>query len=209
MNIGISNLQFETIDFTESCLSYCRPSFTFTARSNLPIGAGLGSSASYSACLATTFLLLHGRISIPCAPAPSRLPEPPEDLGHMHASHGGRRALPKPFADEVNRWTFILEKVSHGNPSDVDNSVAVYGGALASTCAGFGRKSGLESIQGYIFHTNNNFNKSCVIFRFKSIRFLITDSKVPRDTKSLVAGVGAFKERVLTSSLNLRQGWHF
>lgn len=32
--------------------------------------------------------------------------------------------------------------------------------------------------------------------RFKSIRFLLIDTKVPRDTKSLVAGVGARLQRV-------------
>ena len=31
---------------------------------------------------------------------------------------------------------------------------------------------------------------------FKSVRFLLVDSKVPRDTKSLVAGVGKLKEQV-------------
>jgi len=60
----------------------------------------------------------------------------------------------------------------------VDNSVAVFGGALAYTRPGFGRKSGMEVIHG-----------------FKSLRFLLTNSKVPRDTKSLVAGVGEKKSR--------------
>jgi len=78
----------------------------------------------------------------------------------------------------VNRWAFVAEKVLHGNPSGVDNSVAVFGGALAYTRAGFGKKSGMESIQG-----------------FKSLRFLLTDSKVPRDTKKLVAGVGERKRQ--------------
>ncbi|KAF8322620.1 cystathionine beta-lyase [Clavulina sp. PMI_390] len=154
-----------------------RPSITFTARSTLPIGAGLGSSASYSVCIATSILLLNSRISIPPEPAPTRPATSTADPGHVHVSHGGRRALPKPFADEVNKWAFVSEKVLHGTPSGVDNSVAVYGGALAFTRSGFGREGGLEGIQG-----------------FKSVRFLLTDSKVPRDTKSLVAGVSALKQ---------------
>lgn len=32
--------------------------------------------------------------------------------------------------------------------------------------------------------------------RFKSLKFLLTDSRVPRDTKALVAGVGARKQKV-------------
>jgi len=50
----------------------------------------------------------------------------------------------------VNRWAFVAEKVLHGNPSGVDNSVAVFGGALAYTRAGFGKKSGMEAIQGWV-----------------------------------------------------------
>ncbi|KAF7985652.1 hypothetical protein HWV62_2177 [Athelia sp. TMB] len=154
-----------------------RPSFNFTARATLPVGAGLGSSASFSTCAATALLLLHQRISIPALPLPSRSPTD-ADPGHVHVSHAGRRAIPAPIAEEVNRWAFVAEKILHGNPSGVDNSVAVFGGALAYTRAGFGKKSGMEPING-----------------FKSLRFLLTDSKVPRDTKKLVAGVGELKDQ--------------
>ncbi|PBL03760.1 cystathionine beta-lyase [Armillaria gallica] len=146
-----------------------RPSFNFTARSTLPIGAGLGSSASFSACAASALLLLHKRISIPPLPAPTT-------SEHIHISHQGRRAIPPAVAEEVNRWAFVAEKILHGNPSGVDNSVAVFGGALAYTRPGFERKSGMEGIAG-----------------FKSFKFLLTNSKVPRDTKKLVAGVGQKK----------------
>ncbi|KAF9046864.1 cystathionine beta-lyase [Hymenopellis radicata] len=146
-----------------------RPALNFTARSTLPIGAGLGSSASFSVCAATALLLIHKRISLPAPPKPTT-----EE--HIHISHQGRRAIPAPVADEVNRWAFVAEKILHGNPSGVDNSVAVYGGALAYTRPGFERKSGMEVISG-----------------FKSFRFLLTNSKVPRDTKKLVAGVGQKK----------------
>ncbi|EKM78669.1 hypothetical protein AGABI1DRAFT_41416 [Agaricus bisporus var. burnettii JB137-S8] len=126
-----------------------RPAFDFSTRATLPVGAGLGSSASFSACAATAILLIHQRVSIPELPTPSNP------------------------ATEVNRWAFISEKILHGNPSGVDNSVAVYGGALGYTRPGFIRKSGMEPILG-----------------FKSLKFLLTNSKVPRDTKKLVAGVG-------------------
>ncbi|KII89746.1 hypothetical protein PLICRDRAFT_39906 [Plicaturopsis crispa FD-325 SS-3] len=154
-----------------------RPSFNFTARSTLPVGAGLGSSASFSTCAATAILLLHQRISIPPVPPPSREPRAGEP-GHVNLSHHGRRAIPPLVAEEVNRWAFVSEKILHGNPSGIDNSVAVFGGALAYNRAGFGKKSGMEPIQG-----------------FKSLRFLLTNSKVPRDTKSLVAGVGLKKSQ--------------
>ncbi|KAG6861995.1 hypothetical protein C0995_008182 [Termitomyces sp. Mi166 len=148
-----------------------RPSINFTARSTLPVGAGLGSSASFSTCAATALLLLQRRITIPAPPDPAS-----PSKGHIHVSHQGRRALPQPLAEEVNRWAFVAENILHGNPSGVDNSVSVFGGALAYTRPGFERKSGMEPIQG-----------------FKSLRFLLTNSKVPRDTKKLVTGVGEKK----------------
>lgn len=118
-------------------------------RSTLPVGAGLGSSASFSTCVATALLLLHQRATLPPLPEPSRTPDvQSQDPGHVHVSHAGRRALPRQIAEEVNHWAFVAEKILHGNPSGVDNSVAVYGGALAYTRPGFGKKSGMEGIQG-------------------------------------------------------------
>ncbi|KAF9266510.1 cystathionine beta-l [Marasmius fiardii PR-910] len=163
-----------------------RPGFNFTARATLPVGAGLGSSASFSTCAATALLLLQERISVPYLP-------PPSSDGHTHLSHQGRRAIPPRTAEVVNKWAFIAEKILHGNPSGVDNSVAVYGGALAYVKDGFGKKSGMEAIQGQVGH----------LVDFKSLQFLLTNSKVPRDTKKLVAGVGQKKinEPELVNSL--------
>lgn len=114
----------------------------------MPVGAGLGSSAAYSTCIATTVLLLNARISVPPLPLPSREPEHPEDPGHIHVSHQGRKAISPSTAEEINHWAFVAEKVLHGNPSGVDNSVSVFGGALAYTRPGFGKKSGMAAIQG-------------------------------------------------------------
>lgn len=128
-----------------------RPSFNITVRSTLPVGAGLGSSASFSACIATALLLLHRRVEIPPLPAPSRVPSD-NDPGHLHISHQGRRAIPPTVAEEINRWAFVAEKVLHGNPSGVDNAIVVFGGALAYTKPGFARKGGMEKIHGYVRH---------------------------------------------------------
>ena len=130
-----------------------RPSINFTARSSLPVGAGLGSSASYSSCVATILLLTHRRLQLPAQPLPTMQPTTSDPAGHLHVSHAGRRALTKDFADEVNRWALVAEKVLHGNPSGVDNAVAVYGGALAFTKPGFAygpSVGGMEGIQGCV-----------------------------------------------------------
>ncbi|KAH8556870.1 mevalonate kinase [Umbelopsis sp. PMI_123] len=70
--------------------------------------------------------------------------------------------------NQVNRWAFKAEQVIHGNPSGVDNAVASYGGAKRYT-----KGEGFTSLRG-----------------FKSLRLLLTNTKVPRSTAVLVAGVG-------------------
>ena len=45
----------------------------------------------------------------------------------------------------------------------------------------------------------------CILTRFKSLRFLLTNSKVPRDTKKLVAGVGEKKASVSHTPLGLTE----
>jgi mevalonate kinase len=82
--------------------------FHFFLRSSIPIGSGLGSSASISVCLATAFLVLGGRIS-----------PPKENVGQAAET-----------LNLINTWAFIGEKCIHGNPSGVDNTVATFGGGV-------------------------------------------------------------------------------
>ncbi|KAF8558217.1 cystathionine beta-lyase [Imleria badia] len=140
--------------------SIARPSFTLTVRATLPVGAGLGSSAAFSVCTTTALMLMTGRIS----------PPSPSD------SSPGR--LSKSLADAVNVYAFLSEKILHGNPSGVDNSVAVYGGGLLYTKSipSEGKEGGMVSIEGFTSH-----------------RFLLTDTRVPRNTKELVGSVGKQK----------------
>ncbi|EPQ27229.1 uncharacterized protein PFL1_05152 [Pseudozyma flocculosa PF-1] len=131
----------------------------FVLRSALPIGAGLGSSAALSSCLASALIYLYGRLPAPAA---------------------GAASVPADHAALINAWAFISEKVCHGNPSGVDNAVSVHGGAIAFTRA----------------HPSNSLaaNQMAKLSGFDSIRFLLIDTGVGRDTKSLVASVAAQKD---------------
>ncbi|WFD29168.1 cysteine-S-conjugate beta-lyase [Malassezia sp. CBS 17886] len=131
---------------------------TYLLRSSLPIGAGLGSSAAVSVCLAALMLYTHGTLPMP---------------------HTSDAQLPPAQTEAVNGWAFLAEKVIHGDPSGVDNTVATYGGATAFTRA---------------LPTNALTENRMVPMRgFDALRLLITDTRVPRDTKALVASVGAQK----------------
>lgn len=128
----------------------------FVLRSALPIGAGLGSSAALSSCLAAALNILYGRIAAPKG-----------EVGSDDSAY-------------VNQWAFLSEKVIHGTPSGVDNSVAVHGGAIAFTRA----------------HPINtlNANKMEKLKGFSSFRFLLVDSCVGREGKKLIAHVAAQKQ---------------
>jgi hypothetical protein len=149
----------------------CRIPATFTASSNLPISAGLGSSAAYSTCVASALLIAHKHLSLPSQPSTpvSTTVAAAVDDDDDSGPHFSPRDT-----DLVDGWAFLAEKVLHGNPSGIDNAVSVRGGAVAFTRSVGGKKGGLEGLHG-----------------FSSIRLLLTNTLVPRDTKSLVAGVAA------------------
>lgn len=140
---------------------------TYVVRSALPVGAGLGSSAAYSVCIASGLLYSQRYLS---------LDQPLRVSGTTEVDvHRGRKSVPTEHSDLVNKWAFVAEKINHGAPSGVDNTIATMGSALA-----FKRGEGGPSIH--------------VLNGFKSLRFLLTDTQVPKNTKSMVAGVTKRKE---------------
>ncbi|XP_033126020.1 mevalonate kinase-like [Anneissia japonica] len=70
----------------------------------LPIGAGLGSSASYTTCLSAAMLKAVDAI--------------------------GKKGLNSSDLELVNQWAFSAEHILHGRPSGVDNAVSVFGGLI-------------------------------------------------------------------------------
>jgi mevalonate kinase len=86
------------------------PGCLYTLRSTIPIGAGVGSSASIAVCQAAALLLQLRTLS---GPHPD---QPPEEARLQ--------------VERVNRWAFVAEMCIHGNPSGVDNTVATQGKAV-------------------------------------------------------------------------------
>lgn len=86
------------------------PGSIYTLRSTIPIGAGLGSSASISVCLSAALLLQIRTLAGP------HEDQPP-----------GEAELQ---LERINRWAFVGEMCLHGNPSGVDNTVSTGGKAV-------------------------------------------------------------------------------
>ncbi|XP_004281437.1 mevalonate kinase isoform X1 [Orcinus orca] len=141
------------LSFLYLYLSICQsqralPSLDVIVWSELPTGAGLGSSAAYSVCLAAALLT-----------ACKEIPNPLKD-GEATSRWTGESL------ELINKWAFQGERVIHGNPSGVDNAVSTWGGVLRYQ-------------QGKISSLN----------RPPALKILLTNTKVPRSTKALVAGV--------------------
>lgn len=156
--VGISEGYADTMSLSILCFLYLYgaisssnsqlPSVDIVVWSEIPIGAGLGSSAAYCVCLAAALLTASGAITCPALQ---------------------RNDIAKWNDDElelINKWAFQGEKVIHGNPSGVDNAVGTWGGMLR-------------------YHAG----KIDPLSRIPNLRILLTNTKVLRSTKTLVAGV--------------------
>ena len=94
-------------------VSLASPSFPgclYTLRSTIPIGAGLGSSASIAVCVSAALMIQLRALSGPH-------PDQPSDEARLQI-------------ERINRWAFVYEMCIHGNPSGVDNTVATQGKAV-------------------------------------------------------------------------------
>lgn len=76
--------------------------------SDLPLGSGLGSSASFCVSLAGALLSLSDDVSI-------------------DKSQTGWFKLTKAELELVNKWAFEGEKIIHGKPSGIDNTISTFG----------------------------------------------------------------------------------
>ena len=90
------------------------------ARVDLPVGAGLGSSAAFSVAAAAALFGLQRKL-----------------VGKAAAGAAPLVAVAGDDRDVVNGWAFAAETVIHGSPSGLDNTVSTFGGALRYVRAPF------------------------------------------------------------------------
>lgn len=86
------------------------PGSVYTLHSSVPVGAGLGSSASVCVCWSAALLLQNGAVARPDA-----------DLSATHADE---------YVKLISDWAFLGERCIHGDPSGVDNAVSANGQAV-------------------------------------------------------------------------------
>ncbi|XP_023269254.1 mevalonate kinase isoform X2 [Seriola lalandi dorsalis] len=155
--VGVTNGNLDTCNMATLSFLYLYlslfgsselPSLTLSVWSELPTGAGLGSSAAYSVCLAAALLSARGAIPTPL----------------KEWDHTGRWC--QEDLELINSWAFQGEMIIHGNPSGVDNAVGTWGGMLRFLAG-----------------------KIIPLSRVPLLRILLTNTKVPRSTKVLVARV--------------------
>lgn len=102
------------------------PGCSYTLRSTIPIGAGLGSSASIAVCIAAALLLQLRALSGPH-------PDQPEEEARLQV-------------ERINRWAFVGEMAMHGNPSGVDNTVATQGKAVVFQRTDYSKPSSVRAL---------------------------------------------------------------
>ncbi|KAA8536881.1 hypothetical protein F0562_029359 [Nyssa sinensis] len=115
--------------------------------SELPLGSGLGSSAAFCVSLSAALLALS-------------------DSVNLDYSHQGWLTFEESELELVNKWAFEGEKIIHGKPSGIDNTVSTYGDMIKF------RSGNLTLIKSNM-----------------TLKMLITNTKVGRNTKALVASV--------------------
>lgn len=119
-----------------------KPGFKIQIDTELNIGSGLGSSASFGATLAAAFLLITGHF---------------DEKSYLKLEN---RAL-------ISQWAFESERIMHGTPSGVDNTVVTYGGML-------------RFVKGQAFQSLNIQ---------RPLNIMLVDSRVNRSTADIVAKV--------------------
>lgn len=155
---------------------------------DLPVGAGLGSSAAFSVAAAAALLQLRER----------QWHEPTHDTDPLSTT---QRPSPD-MLQQINHFAYYSEILLHGTPSGIDNTVSTFGGAVL-----FAKPQPTNEEP----NTNAHRAKRTVPMTVYSTRqmpalstmpLLLVHTHVPRSTKQLVANVRDLYQRH-TSTVSL------
>lgn len=140
-------------------------SFSVHVRSEFQPGVGLGSSGAFNVALSAGLMRFFGFVG----------PETDVEVPHVAGAARGWTDVKKSSETTltlVNRWAYAAETIMHGKPSGIDNSISTFGGAVAF-------QSG----------------KISVIPEVPPLKLAVTNTKVPRSTKTLVSNVGLLRKQ--------------
>ncbi|KAF2072286.1 hypothetical protein CYY_006393 [Polysphondylium violaceum] len=112
-----------TFLFLFSAITQCTKGFNIKLSSDLPIGAGLGSSASF--CVGLCGGLLEAMDIYACGKC--------DQCKGAHKNSDGEHNPCTVQSDLINLWSLQGEKLMHGTPSGIDNAVSTFGKALTFT----------------------------------------------------------------------------
>jgi mevalonate kinase len=130
----------------------------------LPVGAGLGSSAAFSVSAAGAFLEF--------SMGPSS-----DDTCQVDSSVVNGGTVRRPSEERlllINDWSFLSEKMLHGNPSGLDNTTSTFGGAIS-----------------YVREPKSITR----LDTFPQLHLMLVNTNVPRETSKLVANVGQLRSQ--------------
>lgn len=136
---------------------------------DLPVGAGLGSSAAFSvACSAALVrLCMEGGIDKGMVVPPVTQPTTPD----------------KDHVEKINQFAYYSEIILHGTPSGLDNAVSSHGGAMLYTK---NKTNDNEDNK----QTKKFSMEHFVLDAHHPLNLIMVNTHVPRSTKKLVASVG-------------------
>ena len=143
---GLLALIYILVAFMQEANLDLRP-LEIIVSSEIPMGAGLGSSAAFSVSMAAALVQLRNCLQ----------------KGRKSSSEIEDR-------DSICNWAFKSEKIIHGNPSGLDNSICTFGGIMSYITGQPLRPLAANS---------------------GSLRVLLINSCVSRNTKALVSHVRA------------------
>lgn len=145
-------------------------SLRIVIETDLTISSGTGSSASYLVALAAAFYQ-YIRLRVAHGEVNENLSREGYKGYNLHFNNV--RKFEKHELELISKWAYCAERIIHGTPSGVDNTTCTFGSMVK-----FRKEIG-----------------SNVVDLSSKFKILLINTKVPRETKAMVARVAALRQR--------------